>query len=119
MVILADECVDLQIVRRLREENHSVIYMPELGPGVTDEIVLAKANENRAVLLTADKDFGELVFRLGKANSGVLFYRLAGLGSEEKAEQICAAIRKHSEEMHNAFTVLTPAMLRIRRKNFS
>ncbi len=119
MDILADECVDRQIVIRLRDEGHEVIYIAELGPSASDDIVLEKANEKHALLLTADKDFGELVFRLGKINAGVLFFRLAGLSQEDKAEMISSAIRDHSDEIRNAFTVVTPGIVRIRKERRS
>jgi predicted nuclease of predicted toxin-antitoxin system len=56
---LADESIDQQIVLRLREEGHSVWDVAEAEPGVSDESILKKANEEQMVLLTADKDFGE------------------------------------------------------------
>jgi predicted nuclease of predicted toxin-antitoxin system len=63
---LADESVDGQIVERLRRDGHNVLYVAEMEPGITDDQVLEKANENQALLMTIDKDFGELVFRLGR-----------------------------------------------------
>jgi predicted nuclease of predicted toxin-antitoxin system len=61
--ILADESVDGPIVKRLRQEGHTVQYIAEMTPGITDDMVLELANQEAALLLTADKDFGELVFR--------------------------------------------------------
>ncbi len=61
MNILVDESVGQQIVARLRDDGHDVLYIAEMAPGVDDEEVLGAANEHDA--LTADKDFGELVFR--------------------------------------------------------
>jgi Domain of unknown function (DUF5615) len=49
-----------------------VLYIAELDPGIDDDTVLAKSRESRAVLLTADKDFGELVFRQHLLHSGVV-----------------------------------------------
>jgi predicted nuclease of predicted toxin-antitoxin system len=63
MNLLADEGVDRQIVERLRQEGYSVLYIAEMDPGISDDLVLDKANQVEALLLTADKDFGELVFR--------------------------------------------------------
>ncbi len=63
MNLMADECVDQQIVDRLRGEGHKVLYIAEMAPSIPDEKVLENANQNNALLLTADKDFGELVFR--------------------------------------------------------
>jgi predicted nuclease of predicted toxin-antitoxin system len=59
MNLIADECVDRQIVDRLRGEGHEVFYMAEMDPSIPDEIILERANQKNALLLTADKDFGE------------------------------------------------------------
>ncbi len=59
MNLLADESVDGQIVARLRQDNHDVTYVAEMEPGISDETVLQRANEQEALLLTVDKDFGE------------------------------------------------------------
>ena len=63
MNLLADEGVDRQIVNRLRREGHDILYIAEMEPGMPDEAVLESANRESRLLLTADKDFGELVFR--------------------------------------------------------
>lgn len=63
MNFLADEGVDFPIVQRLRNDEHQLLYVAETDPGISDENVLAAANEKNAMLLTADKDFGELVYR--------------------------------------------------------
>lgn len=72
MNLLFDEGVDKQIVERLRQEGHEVQYVAEIDPSISDDIVLNRANEKNALLVTADKDFGELVFRQGKLNAGIL-----------------------------------------------
>jgi predicted nuclease of predicted toxin-antitoxin system len=61
--LVCDEGVDRQVVDRLRRDGHDVAYVAELNPGITDEDVLAIAEDRRALLLVSDKDFGELVFR--------------------------------------------------------
>jgi len=61
--LLADEGVDRQIVNRLRREGHDILYIAEMEPGMPDEAVLESANRESRLLLTADKVFGELVFR--------------------------------------------------------
>jgi predicted nuclease of predicted toxin-antitoxin system len=68
--LFCDESIDKQIVDRLRRDGHSILYVAELSPGITDDQVLAQANALQAPLLTADKDFGELIFRQGRASSG-------------------------------------------------
>jgi predicted nuclease of predicted toxin-antitoxin system len=76
--LAADEGVDRPVVERLRQDGHDVVYVAELSPSLPDDEVLQQANARGAVLMTADKDFGELVFRQGLVHSGVILLRLAG-----------------------------------------
>ena len=76
MIILADESVDAPIVERLRRDGYTVESIAEMTPSVSDDIVLDRANRTNAILMTGDKDFGEMVFRLGHASSGVILVRL-------------------------------------------
>ncbi len=115
MNLLADESIDRQIVERLRQDKHLVLYVPEIEAGISDEVVLNRANREEALLLTADKDFGELVFRQRRISPGVILIRLAGLSPERKAEIVATAIIKHSEELPQTFSVVTSSAVRIRR----
>ncbi len=115
MRLLADEGVDAPIVHRLRAEGWRVEYVAEMEPGLKDPQVLALARERGALLLTTDKDFGELVFRQGLVPGGVLLLRLEGLNHEEKAERVVWALRVHGGELLGAFAVLEPRGLRVRR----
>ena len=116
MKFLADECVDRQIVDRLGQEGHEVLYVAEMKPGIADEEVLNLANQEKSILLTADKDFGELIFRQGKIAKGVILVRLAGLSPGVKAEVVTDAIKDHAGELLQAFSVITPVTVRIREK---
>lgn len=115
MKFVADESVDFQIVSRLREDGHEVVYIAETEPGTSDNTVLTQANLQQAVLLTCDKDFGELVFRQQRVSNGILLIRTAGLSQERKAAIVADGIRKHGVAMPHAFTVLTPTTIRIRQ----
>ena len=103
-----------RIVVRLREEGYSVSYVAEMAPGISDDIVLELANKEGALLLTCDKDFGDLVFRLRRLSAGVVLIRLAGLTPAKKAAIVTSIISKHSQELAKAFTVITPMGVRIR-----
>lgn len=114
MNLLADEGVDESIVTRLRQDGHEVIYVAELQPGIPDSLVLDRANEQGALLLTADKDFGELTFRLNRVHGGVVLVRLAGLSTESKADLVAAAFVSHGAKFSGAFSVVSPGQIRIR-----
>jgi predicted nuclease of predicted toxin-antitoxin system len=115
MILPADESVDSQIVDRLRQGGHSVLYVAEMDPGISDEDVLDAANRSEALLLTADKDFGELVFRQKRHTSGVILVRLAGLTALRKADIVNSVIDQHADELSRAFAVISPGVLRIRK----
>jgi predicted nuclease of predicted toxin-antitoxin system len=115
MNLLADESVDRQIVDRLRRDEHRVWYVAEMEPGISDDVVLGLANQQAALLLTADKDFGELVFRQRRLTSGVVLVRLAGLSPTHKAEIVATVVKEHAVELPRAFAVITPGVVRIRR----
>lgn len=116
MKFLADESVDYQIVLYLREDGHKVLYVAEMEPGIPDDAVLDEANREKAILLTSDKDFGELVFRQRLLSVGVLLLRLAGMPQDKKAKMVVDAIRSHGHELPQAFGVLTPRAIRVRRQ---
>ena len=116
MNLLADESIDAPVVARLRSDGHSVLYVAELSPSIMDDEVLDRANANQCPLMTSDKDFGELVFRLHRVSLGVILIRLAGLSSLLKSSIVSDAFRLHGDEMVHAFTVISPGMVRIRRE---
>ena len=72
----------------MRLDGHEVLYVVEMEPGIPDDEVLKLANNEDAILLTSDKDFGELVFRLRRIAAGVVLIRLFGLSSNDRAEII-------------------------------
>jgi len=112
---VADENIDVPIVSALRLAGHEVTAIAEVDPSIDDEIVLESANRDRALLLTADTDFGELVFRQGRVSGGVILIRLAGLSSRRKADVVLNAIAAHGGEMSGRFTVIAARGVRIRR----
>lgn len=72
MILVADESVDKPIVDKLRQENHEIFYIAEITTGIADDDVLSLANQNQALLITVDKNFGELVFRQRKTAFGII-----------------------------------------------
>src|SRR5207253_10447081 len=67
-----------------------------------------EANSRSALLLTEDKDFGELVHRLGRVHAGIVLIRLAGLPPTMKAGIVAKVLQDHAAELQAAFTVISP-----------
>lgn len=84
MRILADENVEGEIVARLRSEGHDVAYVPESAAGIRDDELLARANAENRVLLTEDKDFGDLAFFYGSRTLGIVLVRAHRAGVEAR-----------------------------------
>jgi predicted nuclease of predicted toxin-antitoxin system len=115
MNLLADESVDRQVVERLRGDGHDVLYIAEINPSVSDDIIFVRANELGAVLVTADKDFGDIVFRDKRLNAGgIMLVRLAGLSPDTKAGIVSKAIADLAESEFQ-FCVVSPGKVRIHR----
>jgi len=112
---VADENVDKVIVDSLRDSEHEVLYIPEFAGALSDSEVLSLARSEIAILITTDKDFGELVFRQRRATHGVVLLRLAGVEAAEKARLTLSAVAAHGEELAESFTVVTPKSVRIRK----
>ncbi len=117
MRIVADESLDGGIVDRLRADGHDVIYIAELLPSIPDIDVLAYSCQENILLITQDKDFGELVFRQALSHSDVLLSRLEGLTAKEKEDRVSHILSFHGADLPDMFTVLTKDSLRIRKPN--
>ena len=117
MNLVADEGVDKAIVDALRAAGFSVKYFAEVGAGAADKDVLAAASDAQSLLLTSDKDFGELVFRQRQVNAGVVLIRLTGMSATSKASLVLEAIKQHGSDMGGAFTVISPGLLRVRHRD--
>ena len=66
MKFLADECCDTGLVASLRKDGHDVLYAIEKKAGAIDDEILSDAYKEERILITEDKDFGELVYRFKK-----------------------------------------------------
>jgi predicted nuclease of predicted toxin-antitoxin system len=74
------------------------------------------AVRDQRVLITADKDFGELVFRQNRLHHGIVLLRLHGLGSAEKCALAVASVTEHGAEFEHSFAVLEKDRIRIRTR---
>lgn len=74
---LANENVPRQAIEHARRAGLDLEWIEEIEPGMDDDAVLSRSISEQRVLLTFDKDFGELAFRSGKQSScGVILIRL-------------------------------------------
>lgn len=115
MRFLADEGFPGDAVAALRNAGHDVAWVAERNPGSLDSQVLETANRENRVLLTLDKDFGELVFRRGaSASPGVILFRIALLSPAAVAKEVVAVISSRTGWAGH-FSVVEPGLLRMRQ----
>lgn len=114
MMIVADESVDSGIIIKLRQKGIEVLSISEVSSGIKDEEVLKIAFNNKCLLITEDKDFGELTYRLKYSHNGILLIRLNEIQRPSRIEIISETIERHFKELHNNFSVLDKRGLRIK-----
>lgn len=106
MRILIDENIPLCIAAALREAHHDVVCITDESKGISDEEVLEQATSMGAVVLTMDKDFGEL------ARKGVVLLRLAPMRPNAMAAAVVAALAQ-SDRWLECFSVIEPGRVRM------
>lgn len=115
MIFLADEGVDKSLVELLRARDYDVFYVAESASSISDEDVLALANRDSRILITRDKDFGELVYRLKKIHSGIILIRMEELPSGSRSTYVDLFIQENLDKLAGHFVVLQPGLTRIRQ----
>jgi predicted nuclease of predicted toxin-antitoxin system len=112
--LLADENVPAPAVAALRQAGHDVAWMLEDAPGTPDSEVLARAQQEHRVLITFDKDFGELAFRAGaSAAAGVVLFRISAESPDAAARAAVAALSMRTD-WSGSFAVVEDGRIRIR-----
>jgi predicted nuclease of predicted toxin-antitoxin system len=97
MRILANENFPGDAVAALRARGHDVAWVRTDAPGSSDPQVLARAQAEDRVLVTFDKDFGELAFRSElPATSGVVLFRISAPSSSHVARVAVAALESRT-----------------------
>ena len=115
MRFLANENVPLATVAAMRVNGHDVLWARDEMPSASDEEVLARGAHEGRVLLTFDKDFGDLAFRSNLPSaSGIVLVRLRMPKTVVAAERIAKLVMARSDWIGH-FSVMEPGRLRRRR----
>ncbi len=114
---VADESVDFRIIKYLRESGFEIIPIIKENPGIDDDEVLKYATSIKAILITEDKDFGELTFRLRKRNHGIVLLRFGGVPISERNTMLLAILQKFEGKFTDKFSVITSDKIRIRNQS--
>jgi predicted nuclease of predicted toxin-antitoxin system len=114
MRFLADENFPRPAVEALRKAGWEVLSIAAECPDISDEEVAVLCADQQRILLTFDKDFGELVFRRGlSAGSGVVLFRITP-ESPEEAAGVALALVESRPDLRGSFCVVTRDRVRVR-----
>jgi predicted nuclease of predicted toxin-antitoxin system len=113
MRFIVDECTGPEVARWLRQNLHDVSSIYEESRGLDDEGVLQKAFAEDRILITNDKDFGEMVFREGRAHKGIILLRLEDERVANKIKVLKHLLEQYADQLANNFVVATETTVRI------
>jgi predicted nuclease of predicted toxin-antitoxin system len=116
MRFLADENFPGAAVAALRVTGHDVVWVRTETPGQGDREILSWATRDDRILLTFDKDFGELVANSPKAVSGLILFRVPTTRPDEVGRRLADLIATR-DDWAGHFSVIEPGRIRMRRLN--
>jgi predicted nuclease of predicted toxin-antitoxin system len=114
MDLLADECCDALLVNDLRSDGHDVLYIKEAAPGADDHAVLNLATAQQRILVTEDKDFGDLVVRLKLPAFGIVSLRINPADTALKLARMRDVLAHYAARLPGSFVVLDEFRIRFR-----
>jgi predicted nuclease of predicted toxin-antitoxin system len=114
MKFFADENVARYIIQWLRQAGHDVLSAAEAKPGEADAAWLRQAEESARVIVTSDKDFGELVFRDRLNSHGIVLIRMQRLSLRGRLARLATVWPIVEANQAGKFIVITEGRVRIR-----
>ncbi len=116
MRFLADESRDFAVVRALKSAGFDVTAVRDAMPGAEDVEVIEMAVRESRVLLTEDKDFGQLVFASSAQSSGVVLIRYPANARKAMARSIVELASNEEHKLEGRFAVVQPGRVHVSLK---
>ena len=114
---LIDVGVGKGIERYLQEEGYDTEAVRDIDPRMEDEEIIRTAVSENRMIITMDKDFGELVYHSSMEHSGVLLLRLEDATGTEKLQVVKHILMNYSDRIKNCFCVFQNDKFRIKKIN--
>jgi len=114
MRFVVDESTGRGVAEFLRASGFDVTFVPETMPSADDVDILSFAVREQRIVVTNDKDFGELVFRSGMQHAGVVLFRLDDESAANRVRMAKIAVERYGRQMAGCFVVVTEETIRIR-----
>jgi predicted nuclease of predicted toxin-antitoxin system len=114
MRFLADENVSRFVVERLRAAGFEVMALGMTSRGAPDVEVLAIASREGRILITEDRDFGELIVRQRLGAHGIVLLELDRLSNVAEADRVASVVSANADKLSGNLLVIEPARVRLR-----
>ena len=95
---------------------YDVLPVRKINPRMSDSEIIGIAAKDNRIIITMDKDFGELVYNSGLIHKGILLLRTENCSGDKKAKILSEILMNYSSELEENFCVFSKDRLRIRRK---
>lgn len=114
MRVLANENFPGEAIGALRERGHDIVWIRTEAPGSKDQTILQRAQIEKRIIVTFDKDFGELAFhsRL-PASCGIVLFRISAPSPASVIQKVVETLESRSDWEGN-FAVVEDWQIRIR-----
>ncbi|MBC7190297.1 DUF5615 family PIN-like protein [Candidatus Aerophobetes bacterium] len=112
MKFLADVNVEKPVIESLLENGYDVKWIPDYDCQMSDETLLNLANNEKRILITNDKDFGELIFLQKKLSMGIILFRVKGHPSREKIRLIKLLLEKYKNKLLHHYVIVSKNKIR-------
>lgn len=113
MKFVVDECAGPAVAAWLSQAGHDVVSIYDECPGADDDAILNRAHSEERIVVTADKDFGEMVFREGRPHRGVILLRFHDQSPPRHISALGELLQNHAASLPDRFVVVTDAGVRI------
>lgn len=118
MLLLANENFPLASVELLRKAQHDVLAICEYKPGSSDKEIMELASLQERIILTFDRDYGELIYKY-KENLplGIIYLKFIPRYASQPGEYVLQLLENENIELINKFTVCE--LMRIRQNSLT
>lgn len=113
MKFVVDECTGAAVAQHLGASGHDVVAVAEIMGQAEERTILDMAVEEIRILITNDKDFGELVFRQRFSHCGVLLLRLQDDSAQNRVRVVKSVLDEYGHMLKGNFVTATERQIRV------
>lgn len=114
MKFIANENIPFEVVQKLKNEGYEVLRVDEIKKGMRDDEIIQLSIKEEGILMTFDKDFGELVFKKKKQVYGIILLKF----TPQNVDYIFGIIKKFLDQkikIKGHFIVIEKEKVRIKK----